>query len=383
MGLRDFQDLLIKKVLILAEYAGINYRTWESLKRVVRTWGFNKKKQLEFITDFSSWLNDGCSPSQACKSMIDSGAGIQGVQSEVSAATSIYNALSRGKSISEGMGDWFDPEVVMLFDVGQKAGSETLTRVVNEYIRHEENLIEAKSEFWRPIKQPLMYWVMTIGFMVMLGAFVLPQFSLILSAENTSFSMKVVTGFSNWIFSNLPYVFLSLVLLFIFVSNFIKTNVSVYRLKMDNYFPLNIYRNFAAMRTLKTLGIMVEVRYNVHKAAAELKAYSNSYMKYHLNHIVVKTQFGVDDLGAALDSGLLNRRLMFRLRNAADSPDQNTKKSAISIAADRSGDAAVRDLMGTRKFLSIFFWLAMSGTLILSVSSFMGVVSSLFSMQYR
>ncbi|MDC9514461.1 hypothetical protein PSH47_15815 [Pseudoalteromonas sp. CST5] len=379
----QIQDAVKRGALIVLEYAGINYQTWDRVKRFFRTWGFSKQRQFEFVQDFSSWLNDGCSPSQACRSIMDAGKGDKRLQQEVNAATSIYDALKRGQSISEGMVDWFDPEVVTLFDAGQQAGSKALTRVVNEYLKQEAEIKRAKSEFWKPVKQPLTYFFMVIAFMMVMGLFVLPQFSDLMPPDKMTFSVRFVLGFSEWVKAMWPYMLLALLVVFIAGLHFVSNNTSKMRLSLDGYFPLNIYKNFAAMKTMKTLGILVETRYNLHKAATELKRNSNGYMVHHLNHIIRETQFGESDLGEALNSGLLSKRLMFRLRNAANSPDQDRKKSAISIAADRSGDEAVRALIGTRQFVAFFLWITMSLTLLMVVSSFMGVISSLFNMSYR
>lgn len=377
------QDAVKRLLLILLEYAGVNFQTWERVKRFFRTFGFTKQRQFEFVQDFSSWLNDGCSPSQACRSIMDAGKGDKRLQHEVNAATSIYDALKRGQSISEGMVDWFDSDVVTLFDAGQQAGSKALTRVVNEYLKQEIEIKRAKAEFWKPVKQPLFYLVMVFGFMMAMGLFVLPQFSDLMPVERMTFSVRFVLGFSGWVTLMWPYIVVAFLAASLLVYHFFMNNTSKLRLSLDAYFPLNIYRNFAAMKTMKTLGILVETRYNLHKAATELKRHSNGYMVHHLNHIIRETQFGESDLGESLNSGLLNKRLMFRLRNAANSPDQDRKKSAISIAADRSGDEAVRALIGTRQFVSFFLWLTMALMLLMVVSSFMGVISSLFNMSYR
>lgn len=379
---RQIPDAVKRGMLIVLEYAGINYQTWDRLKLLSRTWGFSKQRQFEFIQDFSSWLNDGCSPSQACRSIIDAGRGDKRLQQEVNAATAIYQALKRGQPISEGMVEWFNPEVVTLFDAGQQAGSKALTRVVNEYLKQDIEIKRAKSEFWKPVKQPLIYFFMVVAFMMVMGLFVLPQFSGLMPPDKMTFPVRFVLGFSEWVTLMWPYVLLVLLIACLAGYHFISHNTSSIRLSLDEFFPLNIYKNFAVMKMMKTLGILVETRYNLHKAASELKRNANGYMVYHLNHMIRETQFGESDLGEALNSGLLSKRLMFRLRNAANSPDQDRKKSAISIAADRSGDEAIRALIGTRQFVAFFLWLTMSLTLLMVVSSFMGVISSLFNMSY-
>lgn len=374
---------VVRVVSVILEYAGINYRISSTIKRYFKTFFFTKKRQFEFITDFASWLNDGCSPAVACKSIIDAGAKDRNFKLEVDVATSIYESLAAGRPISEGMVEWFSPEVVTLFDAGQEAGVESLIKVVNEYLMQAENISLARKEFLKPIFQPFIYSMMTFGGMVAMGGMVLPEFSEILPIEKMGFAAVYVHSIGKSIVTWLPFL---LVLLFFFTISsyyFLRNNTSRFRLFMDSYFPLNIYKSFVAMKFLKTLGILVETRYNLHRAALELKRTSGQYIIYHLNHIIKETQFGETNLATSLDSGLLSKRLMFRLRNAAASPDEGTRKRAISVAADRSGDEAIRSLVGTRRYCALALWLVVIMNLLMLAGSFLGIFSSLTSMSYR
>lgn len=380
MNLKLISEYLGRTSQFFLEYSGLNYKTWEKLKRFFRTWGFNKKKQFEFIQDFSSWLNDGSSPKVACESIIRSGQNDSRLVHEVNAAKGILDALSRGLPISVGMADWFEPEVVSIFSAGQEAGAGALNKVVKEYLVQQEEIANATSVFWSPIKAPLIYLGMVYGFLLMMGLGILPQFADFLPAEKLDGTVVLVMDIAAWCLKYMYFILIIIFFAYLGFLNFCHNNVSKFRMAIDDYFPLNIYKNFAAMRTLKTFGILVETKYNVHKAAVELKQYSQGYMTYHLNHVIRETQFGESNVAEALNSGLLGKRLMFRLRNAASSSDQSKKKAAISIVADRSGQEAIRALKGTRIKVAIFVWLLVVAILLLTVASFMGILSSLLNL---
>jgi type II secretory pathway component PulF len=368
--------------LIVLEYAGLNYRVVNQTQRFFRTIGFTKKRQLEFILDFSTWLNDECSPVQACHSIIESGKSDPRLALEVKAAESIYGGLKKGLSISEGLEEWFDSDVVTLFSAGQKAGAKALTSVVNAYLKQEDDERKAKKTFWEPIKQPFFYQLVVIAFMLGMGAFVLPKFSELMHVKTMTSSVDWVINIAQAAQDYYLLVGAIFGLMLVSARHIIRTNTSTWRLKADAYFPLNIYRNFAAMKMMKMLGILVETRYNLHRSALEIKKYSTRYQSYHLNHIIRETQFGESNLADALNSGLFSTRLMFRLRNAANSSNQSRKKSAISIAADRSGDEALRALVSTRIWIAAGLWISMSLSLLLTVSAFMGLVTSLLTMSH-
>ncbi len=154
--IEQIQHELKRAALFALEYAGLNFQTWGKIKRLMVTWGFNKQKQIEFIQDFSTWLNDNCSPVQACRAIAEAGAGDGALRQEVNAANSIHDALKRGKPISEGMAEWFDAEMVALFDAGQQAGADALTRVLKDYLKQEAEIKRAKAAFWQPVR-PALY----------------------------------------------------------------------------------------------------------------------------------------------------------------------------------------------------------------------------------
>jgi hypothetical protein len=81
-----------------------------------------------------------------------------------------------------------------------------------------------------------------------------------------------------------------------------------------------------------------------------------------------------------MNSGILNDRMMFRLENAANSPDQDTKKSAITIAADRSGVEAVRALASTKTYMVIAMWVLLGVCFMLVAQAFVGVMTAVMSL---
>lgn len=371
---------MINHFYTLLDLLGLNYTLRRALVLKCKNFGFGEKKQLEFLQDFSSWINDGCSPRQACASIMEGAKNQRSLKQEYDAAKNISDALSAGDNISVGMSEKFNPTVVTLFEAGQKAGKDSLTRVINEYLKQEAVISEAKKQFWKPIKQPMIYFFGAFLFLIGMGSVVIGQFTDLIPIERMGSTVIFVKNLSDFTITNFPLILSFLGITWVLFKYFVMNNTSHLRLRFDNYFPLNIYKNFECMKTLKTLGILVETRYNLRQASLELKKNSSRYINYHLDFVIAKTQFGETDLANALDSGLLSKRLMFRLRNAANSPDQSSKKAAISIAADRSGDEAVRDLMNTRNYVTLFFWLITIITMLLVLKSFMSVITAMFNM---
>jgi len=371
-----------KSIIEFVELIGISYSTVERLRGLWRRIQFPKGRQLQFIQDFATWLNDGCAPRAACESIIKAGAKNRSMAVEVKAAEAILDSLRRGRSIAEGMDLWFDPMFVVLFDAGQKAGVKTLVRVISAAIKNEESIIEARGMFWKPLKTPAMYLGMVVGFMMILGGMVLPDLLAIIPRSNWPAASAFVVKLASWFASYWWLVIGSFGGTLFLASHLMDNHVSPQRLKLDGYFPLNIYRNFQAMRLVKTLGILVETRYSVHNAARELRDNGSvsPYLQYHLNYMIGESQAGETNLAQVMNSGILNDRMMFRLENAANSPDQDTKKSAITIAADRSGVEAVRALASTKTYMVIAMWVLLGVCFMLVAQAFVGVMTAVMSL---
>lgn len=379
MSMISNNDELKEKTLVLLEYVGIDYLVIQKVKRFFTTLGFNKTRQFEFIQDFSRWLVDGCSPAQACEAIIKGAAENPSLAKEAGAARDILNSLEAGGKIAEGMENWFDEDVISIFKSGESASSEALIHIINEYLRQEEKMKEAKKQFWSPIKQPLLYSIIAWCVLLGMGAFMFPQFLEIIPRHKADSLLVFAVDYAKFMQNNFLFILLFIVFVCVFLINFIRNSVSPLRMKLDSVFPFNVYRLFLGMRLLKTLGILVESRYNLHTAAKEMLKYSNKYTSYHLQHILDTTSTGDNKISSALDSGLLPTRLKFRLDTASSSPNVETKKRAISIAAERSGDEATRSLLRTRKLISLFFWVLTLVGLLLVAGGFMGVISSVFN----
>lgn len=376
-----FKNFWRSKYFIALEYLGLNYTSLAEVKRFVRTFGFNEKRQLEFLQDFSTWINDGGSPKDACESIVEGCRGNDNLALEMKAAQSIHRSLANGRNIAEGMEDWFDREVVSIFETGQGAGAETLTKVLNAFIKQKIIEREAKAAFFKPISAPLKYILMVCLFLINVGVLVYPELTDFIPKEKLPLATQIVMSFSDFVISKGAWLFVFAIGLYISIRKALRTNTTTYRIAADAYFPLNIYRNFVGMRMLMTLGLLVETRYNISKAAKVLKDTSSPYVNYHLTHVVKKTQFGDVSIAEALNSGILSTRMIYRLKNAANSPIQETKKRAISIAALRSGDEAVLALASTRKWVSLFFWLLLVALVVLLVLSFIGLGAALYNMR--
>lgn len=363
----------------LQDGLGLNYFNVVRIKRFSRNFGFTRKKQLEFIQDLASWINDGCNPIKACEAIMAGAKHNSRLIHEYRAAESIHDALSRGRSIAEGMQYAFEPEVVSIFAAGQRAGEMALNESINAYLQQQSELAVTKKAFYKPLKLPFIYLCITCGALIGMGNFIFPRFVELLGGqEQLPTIIKCIMMFSQAMIY-LPFYIFLFIGLWLLARHYIRNNVTERRFRVDNYFPFNVYKAFVAMRVLKTLGILVGANNTPRQAALELMKHSSQYTQYHLQVFVSKSERGVRDLADMMDSGLLSKRLLFRLRLGSASADHQSKQLAIQSAAARSGDEAIASLAKTKYILSITLWFCLGMGVCMLGGSFMLILGDIMS----
>ena len=346
------------------------------VKHAIKTQGFSRARQVAFIQDLNSWLQDGSSPAIACHAIIKFGQNNPKLAHEVAVATAIYDALQSGKKISRGLKDWFSADIVMLFETGQEAGIESLGPIISAYLKQEESIKHARKEFFSPLKYPLIMSVMAWTAVYMYGTHVLPKFLDFMPSDRIPFVGQVIMYYVSAVQSWGVLVALMLVFFAIWSADMARNNASALRLAMDPHFPLNIYKNFVAMRALKTLGILIETNYSPYDAARKMAPHASPYLRYHLDYLMNQISRGNQNLASALDSGLLPVRLLFRVENALKSENQQAKRRAISTAADRAGDEAIVAMSSTRQVLLLILWCFAGGGVVMLALGMLGMTAA-------
>lgn len=366
---------IISRALVYLEYIGVNITTIGKIKKFRRTYGFNNKRQFEFIIDFSSWLDDGSGPKDACMSIINS-ARSQGIDSiEAKVAASIYKSLREGKTVSVGMEDWFDQKVVQMFKIGQDA--DVLPQVVSSYLEDVEEMNKIKSEFISALLKPLGF---TVALILLLGA--IGQLAMPLAIE-----MKPIFQYpplfimlyevSTVIAAILPYSFILIIGAFIGYRHLRDNYIGPLRDKLNNYFPLSIFKALSAMSMLKNIAIMIKANQSLSQACGQLRRESTPFMQYHYEKVIANCAKGDGSAAKLLDTGLLSPRLYERLANASNIQGENAKTNAIAIAGKRSGEEAVKSLQVTKYVAVSISWITTGILLSLLLLGMLGFMTSM------
>jgi type II secretory pathway component PulF len=335
---------------------------------------FNKVRQVEFLKYFSTWLFTGSSPVKACNAIMDS---VNDKRSalDAEAAAAIKDSLFKGAGIAEGMKKFFDPEIVMLFQVSQRADANALNRILAEYLKQEERIASVKKEFVSDIKYPSLILAVLILTIIIVGGFLIPGFNSILPGGVGTFGTIAVL-LASFITTKFAFV-LSVSGATYFVVRHLLTNFTrKWRKVLDGYFPFSMYRAVKGMKFLKLLGILIEHRTSARKAISSIAEQEVPYMRWHLDAMRTNLSSG-KPLAKALDSGLFTNQTLNRVRLSLQVEDPEYNQKAVSLVADATGEDVLRSLNKTRLIIRAFAWGIVVLLAALVIGAFVDVAGSL------
>lgn len=293
---------------------------------------FNKKKQLEFLAYFATWLPSGSIA--ACNAIIDTGAKIPSRKVDVLAAKTIKASLERGSHVSQGLEKMFNPEVVLLFKVAQESNRpNAMHHILQSYIRQENEIKQRKSALFKS----LMYPSLLVGMSLMLNAGIaafLEQVAQSAGTSNFSTMGQITIAIGGFVTNYIGFVALIVVVMFFLGFRLAKTYVGQYRPVIDKAFPFSLFKAFAVMRTLRILGLLIEYKSSVPQALTVLATNSNPYIKHHLKTMLHRVTNSGLAVHVAMKTGFLPPELVYRLQMQMDHKDQAVRLAAISHVAD-------------------------------------------------
>lgn len=353
----------------------------ENITRSIRSLKFNKQAQIEYLTDFLTWIEDGNNPMQAAKGVV---AGVDSTSSKPVqwyVSEEIMEVLEDGRPIVEGMRGWFSDEICSLFESAKDSDSKVIKSMLTEYLGQQKLLKEVKSALISPIKLPLTYCLFAFIGLYSLMTGMLPMFFDIVPIQRWDELTQDVYHLMIWLKESFLYIFGVLFLLFIIVKFQLSTNTSFIRLKLDEYYPLNLYRNIVAMRLMKFIGILVMMNDNPATAIRRVMTSATKWEYYHLEIMLENLTKGEQNIAKVMDTGLLPKAVLHRLNSIANVSSDNLKKIAISHAADRSGGEIIKGMKKVTLIATVAAWLLLLTLMITAVLQFVAIMGAMQSLR--
>lgn len=352
---------------------GIDAELVHKAQRFVRRLSFGRKKQLEFIEDFETWLEDSGNVRRACEAVMSSKdeAG-EGKSPEAKAAAAIRKSVVSGESIAKGMEPWFDEEVITVFATGEK--SDSLKEMVSDYMKIEQELSKTKKDFSKAAVYPAISFVAMLFVCIGFANGVLPRFTQMLPVESwPSSSQAFLQSYSlvgDWVIT----LSVALIIGVLFFMWFLPNGSGVVRRKIQRLFPFSIYTYLNGMKVVKMMSLLVGRLYNPRRAAFEISRTAPPYVKWHLSKIAEKEASGQYTFAQSFNTGLMPSRTIQRMEASSAMGDSDSKLTALKKAGERSGDEALRAMNRSKRMVSSGLFLGAAAQLLFLVFAFFSLL---------
>lgn len=328
-------------------------------------WQFGARQQADFIADLVKLLDDGVQIRSAMAFMADN---TKPPKSLV--AKSVLNALESGDTLADGFAGWFPLEAVEAIRAGEASGD------VRGALRSVAASLEKKAGLGSLVAGELVYPTILlaqgVGILGYIGSESIGFFQTIaqmLPRERWPSLSLTIESLSDLVRG---YWFLIPILVFgvvAFLRAQLTNHVGPTRERLDKWPLFSTYRRMVTSDFLSSLSLMLGNGVKLKGAINLLERNATPYLASHIARMRVRLEQGTTNMGAVLNTGMLDDELMKRLELLAGA--RNVHETIESLGV-RSGETAMKHIKATLfviKMLMLFSVVACLGSTITAVYS--------------
>lgn len=301
---------------------------WEKIEATFQHLQFGRAKQLAFLEDLRLLLDDGVPLNKAIDTVAQTAEG-----AEKLVALHLGQGLARGQQLADGMQAWFKPAVVELVRAGESSGALQKTLASAQTTLIEQN--QALSAFLHATLYPLLVIFISCFVIIFITDSVLADFAnmkpVVSWPEPGQILMALGSGIQTWWLLLLSL----LVALSLGLWVFLQKSTGVLRRQIDALPILSLYRRSLAARFMETLGLLMNNGIALKKALVIMQNQAQPYFAWHLLMMEYRLSGGVDNVADVLDTDLLERRDLMRLRVVSQG-NKGFAKALISLGKQAS-----------------------------------------------
>ena len=276
-------------------------------KQALKQFFFTSSQQRILLEDLLSLVEDGVSLSQSIEIIAEESTGIR-----AEAAQSISHSIASGQGMAVGMEGWFSTIYIELIRSGEKSG------LIQQSLQACVSTINQSMDALRTCLSALLYPTLVVLAALVVVVFVkvsvLEQFQKIKPMAQWPDVGRDLFLLASWLQYTWWLLLLVLVALVMGLIYLLRHWVGDWRLKLDRFPGFNSYRQFTAARLMSTLGLLMNNGVMLKNALVIVQAKAKSYLGWHLQQMEVQLARGKLNLADVLDTGLLDRSDMRRLR---------------------------------------------------------------------
>lgn len=328
----------------------------ETIQQKFAHFQFGNKKQLAFLEDLYTLINDGIPANRAIEMMAQASSGIN-----KRVALSIANKIGQGQAMAEGMREWFAVNVVEIIRVGESGGAlaQSMKSAIN--MLSQQGL--AMGAFIGAVSYPLFVILIAALVIVYLNSKVFTQFRMIKPENQWPPEGQRLVWIANMITVWWWAVILGVILIVFIFRWFMVNYTGELRPILDRYPPFLFYRRLVAARLLETLGLLVSNGVVFRAAIKVMQLQAKPYTRSHLDEMEHLLSTGKSNIGDVLDTGLVEPQDLMRLRVMAE-------VKGFEHGLIRMGIRGAEQVTATMKVISKIIggiFLAIGGLLIISI----------------
>ena len=269
------------------------------------------KAQLAYLEDLYVLINDGIPANRAVEMMAQVTTGITHDVSET-----LTNKIAQGQPLAEGMKEWFAPNVVEIIRVGETGGA--LGQTLQSAISMLSQQGVAMSAFFGAVTYPLVVLMVGCLVVVYIDYSVFPAFEVVKprsqwpDAGRQLATLAMLIKYWWWL------LFLIIAAIVMVFRKLFSSYVGEFRPNLDKYPPFSLYRRLICARVLETLGLLVANGVVFKASLKVMQNAANPYTLWHLQKMEDLLSKGKSNIGDVLDTGLVTRQDLMRLRVMAE-----------------------------------------------------------------
>lgn len=277
-----------------------------TLKERLNRLSFTPAKQIAFLEDLATLLDDGVPPYQAVEILAHSAIGVS-----FDVAQDVLKAISEGKYVADGMYKWFPQYIVEIVRAGEEGGTLAKTLIsAEEALTQKSN---ALNSIFNSLSYPIIVIVAGLIVSVFINHSIFVNFRGILPIDQWPQVSRDVAVFSSFVQDWWFLVLFWILLAIIGISYGLCNYVGRARDFIDNLPILSLYRQFTAARFMQMLGLLIANGVMLKRALKILQHGANPYLAWHLLTMEYRLGGGQENIAEVLDTGLIDKSNLVRL----------------------------------------------------------------------
>ncbi|MCH8492309.1 MAG: type II secretion system F family protein [Idiomarina sp.] len=288
------------------------------------------QEQIQFLADFSLWLQDGQAADHAL-------AGMQFLaeerkrKQELRVIASLRQALAQGKPIAYGMKAYFSHELTMLVEIGQEAGC--LADLLERYQRFTQRRRSLIQTCIRGLVYPLLLFISALTAVVFVGWQIIPRLQQFDGASEPPLLVASLSFIAEFLIAILPTLLVVMGLVAILVYYALPHWSSPYRRRFEWLLPFSVFKTYSGIYLLQAMSLLLSSKIGLARALHMFESRSSAYLAEHLSLMRVSLAAGELSLHKVFNTGLFSLTTLYRMQTLMAT--QQSKARLFAQLADR------------------------------------------------